>query len=154
MKQGAIDSLGLSVLNCWYYLKLIYLYFIADNQIPKNLIRPLVLPVAQTPSSSRDTLASALALTSPEINVHSACCVSVKLESNITSVYRILYIYGRENPEMFSHFGSLCSPHHTIIIKVFNMNFCSPKNSKGHIINLALGRTYANKAILTKFRFW
>lgn len=37
-----------------------------------------VLPVAQNPSSFRETLASALAFISPDINVHSACCVSAK----------------------------------------------------------------------------
>lgn len=81
-KSMGIDAIGSDRFSWTLCSELLVLFeinlIIAGNQIPKNLIRPLVLPVAQTPSSSRDTLASALALTSPEINVHSACCVSVK----------------------------------------------------------------------------
>lgn len=47
------------------------------------------LPVAQKPSSFRDTLASALALISPDINMHSACCVSI-LEKTIVNYNTII----------------------------------------------------------------
>lgn len=40
------------------------------------------LPVAQNPSSFLETLASAVARTSPEIRVHSARCVSIGFKPN------------------------------------------------------------------------